>query len=100
MARYLQNLSGVLFYVLGISFFAAYLLELNQVITWGFWWMKVADVPLALVAIIYGGTSTYLSIRPNDNKPAIGIAWTIGIVLTCVLVAVVVMNFWNILPVT
>ena len=93
MIQYLQRLTGFLFYVLGGSFFIAYMLQFNQVSPWAGWWLKVADLPLALSGVIFGGTSLYLSVKPKDgdSKPLYII---IGIPLVIIFSTLLVMNFW------
>lgn len=96
MVRYVHTLSAVFFYALGISFFVAYLIGNQGISDWGYWWLRIADLPLALSAMVYGGTSLYLSIRPGDN-PSKALGWSIGIILLCAFVFVAVLNFWGLL---
>lgn len=96
MATHLHKLSAILFYVLGASFFVAYLLYRNDIGTFGGWWLNVADLPLALAAVIYGGSSLYLSVTPKE-KTSKTVAIVIGIPLTALFVWLVVLNFWEIL---
>ena len=90
---YLKKLSGILFYLLGGSFFFAYMLQYNEITPLGIWWLKVADLPLILVSVIYGGTSLYLSVKPKEgeSKPLFII---IGIPLIIVFSTLLMMNFW------
>jgi len=93
MISYLHRLSGILFYLLGGTFFLAFMLQYNQVGIFGGWWMKVADLPLALVGILYGGTSLYLSVKPKDGQST-ALKFIIGIPLLLLFIGLVVMNFW------
>ena len=93
MIQYLKRLSAFLFYVLGGSFFIAYMLQYNQISPWAGWWMKVADLPLALVGVLFGGTSLYLSVKPK-GKESKGLYITIGIPLVIIFSTLLVMNFW------
>lgn len=96
MTEYLQKLSGFLFYLLGTSFFLAYLLFYNQFGDAWAWWLKIADLPLALTGVIYGGTSLYLSVRPREHgsKP---LAFIIAIPLTLLFLMLLGMNFWEVI---
>lgn len=93
MITYLKQLSGVLFYLLGGSFFVAYLLMYNQLSPLGSWWLKVADLPLAFVGMLYGGTSLYLSVKPK-NQHSLALFYTIGIPLVAIFSTLLVLNFW------
>jgi hypothetical protein len=95
--RYLHALSSFFFYTLGVSFFVAYLLFRS-----GIWpvasalWLQVADLPFALCAILYGGLSFYLSLRPEGGSKAL--AWGVAIPLALVFCFLVVLNFWGAWP--
>lgn len=93
MISYLHRLTGFLFYLLGGTFFLAFMLQYNQVGTFGGWWLKVADLPLALVAILYGGTSLYLSVKPKNGE-SLTLKIIIGIPLFVLFIGLVIMNFW------
>ncbi|MFH0851841.1 MAG: hypothetical protein V1876_03780, partial [Candidatus Peregrinibacteria bacterium] len=93
----LHRLSAILFYLLAGSFFVSYLLLRNEIgLPWSEWWLKVADLPLALVAVLYGGTSLYRSVKRSE-----GISWPllilIGIPLLAFFTFLVALNFWNVL---
>ena len=91
---YLHRLTAVLFYLFAGSFFAAYLLFYNGIGgAFPKWWLMIGDLPLALVAIIYGGTSLYLSVKPKNGDSG-SLLMTIFIPLTMIFSALVVMNFW------
>jgi hypothetical protein len=97
MSRTLQRLSAILFYLLAGSFFLGYLLARNSVfLPWSEWWLKVADLPLVLVAILYGGSSLYTSVHRKEH-----ISWLllvcITIPLSLLFIALVILNFWDIL---
>ena len=96
MVQYLQKLSGFLFYLLGGSFFLAYLLYYNELAVWGSWWMKIADLPLALAGMLFGGTSLYLSVKPKDSESK-SLLMIIGIPLLALFSTLLVMNFWPML---
>lgn len=93
MPRFLHQLSAIAFYVLGLSFFVAYALLRRQVgDTWPAWWMQVAELPLALSALLYGGLSVYLSVRGRQGT-AWPLAILIGLPLATFFALLVAMNF-------
>jgi len=69
------------------------MLQYNEVTPWGGWWLRVADMPLVLVGVLYGGTSLYMSVKPKDgdSKP---LYIVIGIPLVMVFSTLLLMNFW------
>lgn len=95
MTQYVHKLSAILFYTLGSSFFLAYLLAQKGIVN-GYYWLKIADLPLAAVAMVYGGTSLYLSLKP-DGTPGKALGWTIGFILLLTFIFVSVLNFWELL---
>lgn len=64
MLRFLRQLSGACFYLLGASFFGAYVLLHNSL-----WvpqmsaWLQLMDWPLIASAVVYGGLCVYLSLH-------------------------------------
>jgi len=96
MTEHVKSTAGFFFYLLGISFFSAYLLAFNKVGgVWPRWWMDIADLPLALTACVYGGISLYLSILQPDKHSKIA-AGVIGIALLAVLLFFIALNFWDV----
>src|SRR5437868_5978565 len=98
MSRFLQQLSGFFFYLLGASFIVAYLLLRNAL-----WpnlssvWLQAADLPFALCALLYGGLSLYLSLAiPGRSSKTL--AWLIGLPLLLFFLLLVVLNFWGVWP--
>ena len=97
MTKSLHQLSGIFFYVLGTTFFVAYLLLRNDVVApWPVWWLRIADLPLVLVAMFYGGTSLYLSVKPAEG-PARLQPLAIAVPLGLLFGLLVVLNFWEII---
>ncbi len=95
MLRLLHHLSGFFFYLLGTSFFVAWVLIRNLLwIRESATWMQIADLPLAFSALVYGGLSLYLSLL-RDGKPPRGLEWMIAVPLGVIFVAILVMNFWT-----
>lgn len=93
MLRSLQRFSGFFFYLLGSSFFVAFILLRNKL-----WmndaavWMQVADLPLSFSAVVYGGSSLYISLRSDDSKI---LPWLIGVPLAIFFGLILTMNFWQ-----
>ena len=97
MTQYLNKLSAVLFYVLGTSFFVAYLLSVKDSMEpLVSMWLRIGDLPLAVVAMLYGGTSLYLSVKPAD-KFSRGLAITIAVPLIALFIFLFMLNFWEVL---
>ncbi|MDD4287169.1 MAG: hypothetical protein PHO20_01880 [Candidatus Peribacteraceae bacterium] len=97
MSSSLHRISAILFYLLAGSFFVSYLLLRNSIgLPWSQWWMNVADLPLALVAVLYGGTSLYRSVKRTEgvSKPLLIV---IGVPLLAFFILLIVLNFWSIL---
>ena len=71
----------------------SFMLHYNQIGSFGGWWLKVADLPLALVGILYGGSSLYLSVKPKDTNSKTLMA-IISLPLVVLFLSFIVMNFW------
>ncbi len=97
MTSYLHKLSGILFYIFGTFFFVAYLFLRNEIIpAWAKWWLNAMDLPMAVISILYGGISLYLSLkRPESTSKGLAIA--IAVPLVALFTLIVVLNFWDIL---
>ncbi len=94
----MQKLTGTLFYILGGSFFLAYLLMYQAIAPLGQWWLNVADLPLILVGLLYGGCSLYLSVKPRGSESK-SLFVTIGIPLAAIFSTLLLMNFWELFTV-
>ena len=95
--KFLHSISATLFYLLGISFFGSYLLQRNLLGgLWPKWWMEVADLPLILIAGLFGGTSLYLSLTKGEKRSIIAMIF-IGIPLIALFLFFVALNFWEVL---
>ena len=91
----LQRIAGFFFFLLGASFFVAYVLLRNNLYADdAAWWMQVADLPLALSAIVYGGTSFIMSMK-SPHRTSRALPWLIGIPLGLVFTGILIMNFWK-----
>lgn len=88
MLRYLHTLSAVLFYVLGATFFGAYILMHNDIAADGARaWLQSGDMPLLLSGLLYGGLSVYDSIQDASSSKAVmlGILIPLGILFLLLL---------------
>lgn len=95
MLKFFQQLSAACFYLLGVTFFLAFLFLQNEVqMIWSAWWMQVADLPLLVSAVTYGATSFLLSVKGRKISPIL----TIIVALLCVLFlgAAITLNFWGV----
>ncbi len=95
MPRFLHQLSAFFFYLLGLSFFVAYVLMHNAIEPRLMaFWLQSADLPFALCALLYGGLSLYRSVR-NPDHPSRALGWVIALPLGGLFVVLVWMNFWG-----
>jgi hypothetical protein len=93
MLRLLHQLAAFFFYILGLTFFAAYLLLRHGLGgMWPAWWLQVADLPLALCAILYGGMSMHASLA-GVKHPRV-LAGIISIPLIAVFLLLLFVNFF------
>ena len=96
MWQTLRTCSAFSFYVLGGSFFLAALFMRNDVGGGdAAIWLQIADLPLALSALMFGGTSLYASLRPE--RPSRTLAWGIGVPLGLLFLFLVFLNFYEVL---
>ena len=94
MLHFLRSLSAFFFYLLGITFFVAYVMLRNSAGgTWPAYWVQVAALPLALCAVLYAGLSLYLSLHSGE-KHSKALMAGIGIPLLAFFLLIVVLNFW------
>ena len=94
MLPFLHRLSAILFYVLGSSFFLAYIFLRNSILgVWPAVWLQVADLPLIFVGLFYGGLSLYRSIE-RPESPSRALPWVIGVPLIVTFITLAVCNFW------
>ncbi len=95
MTRYLHTLSAVLFYILGSTFFIAYILQINKIaVEPSVLWLQKGILPLLCVALLYGGTSVYLSVT-SEHKPSRALAITITIPLIIIFLIFMFLKFWH-----
>jgi hypothetical protein len=95
MFKTLHSLSAVLFYLLGLSFFGAYILLRNKIGgAWPGWWLQVADLPILIAGATYGGMSMYRSLA-SEHRPSRALAVTIALPLIALLLFLALLNFWG-----
>lgn len=95
MLMFLHQLSGIVFYILGLSFFVAWVMMKNAIAPVpAAVWMQIGDLPLAFSAIVYGGLSLYRSVRPASGSVPTMLPWIIGVPLAVFFALLLVINFW------
>lgn len=93
MLQFLHQLSAWVFYVLGTSFFAAYLgVRQNVVAPLSLWWLNVLDLPLLISGLLYGASSVILSITDHD-RPSVTATVSVLLPAALILLAVLILNF-------
>ncbi|TSC59176.1 MAG: hypothetical protein Greene041619_12 [Candidatus Peregrinibacteria bacterium Greene0416_19] len=93
MPRFLHQLSGILFYVIGATFFLSYVLMRNDILLpWSAWWLQAARLPFMLVAMMFGGFSVYLSLAAGRSHSRF-LATMIAAPLVVFLLFLIVVNF-------
>jgi len=60
--------------------------------------MEVADLPLILVAGLFGGTSLYISLTKGEKRSIIAMV-IIGLPLIAMFLFFVALNFWNVIQI-
>ncbi len=94
MLHTLHRLSAFFFYLLGATFFlAAVLLKRGALGVWPAWWLQIADLPLALCALLYAGISLYESLR-SKKEHSWSLAVGIGAPFAAFFFLLLVLNFW------
>lgn len=94
----LHRLSAWLFYLLGGSFFVAYMLQQNNIaIPWPEYWLRIADLPLLMAALTYGGTSLYRSVRDPKKDQSPVLASIIIVPVATLMILFIILNFWPLL---
>ncbi len=97
MSLTLKNISGFCFYLFGITLFASYVMFTNDIYAReSAWWLQRIDLPFALSAFVYGGTSLYLSLAPK-NKTSKALAWAITAILGTFFTIILTLIFWGVL---
>jgi len=98
MLSFLHHLSGFFFYSIGLSFFLTYVLFRNNVGgTFPEWWLQIGDLPMLLVAILYGGLSLTFSFRTSKSVPR-SFLFVIMLPLLSLFVLFTILNFWGVVP--
>lgn len=93
MLAYIHAVSAVLFYALGATLFAAYLLVRHKLgADLPLKWLSYMDLPSLLVGLLYGGLSIYRSLR-DDTSISVILLIAIGMPVALVFVAFFILNF-------
>ncbi len=95
MSRYLHTLSAVLFYVVAGSFFVCYVMVRNELGgDWPVLWLKIGDLPLLLLGLLYGGLSIYRSLTDTHSS---GLLVAILVPLAALFALGAIANFWPVI---
>ncbi len=79
----LHDISAFYFFVLAFAYVIAALAFRNDYMgAYAILFMRVFDIPLALVSLIYGGTSLHLQLSENETRP--DAPWNLVILITCI----------------
>lgn len=90
MLRYLHSLSAALFYLVAGSFFVAYLLLHNGMVTrLAAQYLYVGQVPILIVSLLYGGLSVYRSLQGET-----GASRTLAIIIAFPLALIFLLFFF------
>lgn len=94
MIRYLHQLSAALFYLLGLTFFAAYVVYRNGLGTeLPLRLLTEGELPLLACAMLYGATSVILSVDETGSSKSLRLG--VGIPMVILFLAFMALNFWN-----
>jgi hypothetical protein len=92
--RYLHQLSAALFYLLGLTFFAAYVVYRNGLGTeMPLRLLTEGELPFLACAMLYGATSVILSVDETGSSKSLRLG--VGIPMFVIFVAFVILNFWS-----
>ena len=58
------------------------------------WWLRIADLPLLLTGMLYGGLSVYQSLHTKDH-PSHPLLFFLGLPLLALFLFFVILNFWG-----
>ena len=58
------------------------------------WWMRIVDLPLLMIGMLYGGLSVYQSLRAKDH-PIHPFIFFLGLPLIALFLFFVILNFWG-----
>ena len=93
MLRTLHSVAAVAFFLLAGSFFVAALCLQNAVEPLlAAWWMQVADLPLLVSALVYGGSALYFGLKKPGSSPGV-LGWILLLLLAAVFIFFAVLNF-------
>ena len=94
MQRFLHTLSAICFYVLGSSFFLAYILARNDVAQGtALRWLQIGDMPLLLSGLLYGGLSIHRSLQDKAGNTSRLLILAIAFPAVVLFLVLATMNF-------
>ena len=94
---FFHRYSAIVFFVLGLTFACAYVLFRNEIgAAWPLWWLQVADLPLLLAGLTYGGISIERSLR-SPSSPSRLLPYVIFIPIGLLFLSFTALNFWPLL---
>ncbi len=89
----LHEVSAIYFFILGFIYIVAALAFRNELGgAWPIFFMKIFDIPFALISLLYGGTALYLELNENQETAS---PWSVVVIAACILLfgLVVFVNF-------
>ena len=89
----LHDVSALYFFVLGFVYVLLALVFRNGFFVDGaLLWMRILDIPFALISLLYGGSTLYLQLNEEEETVS---PWSVIIVAACILLfgLVVFVNF-------
>ncbi|MFH1012258.1 MAG: hypothetical protein V1760_00735 [Candidatus Peregrinibacteria bacterium] len=92
-SKNIHEVSAIFFFILAFSYVIAALAFRNDLmVPWATLFMRILDIPFALVALLYGGSTLYLQLNEGEENAT---PWSIIIIATCILLfgLVVFVNF-------
>lgn len=98
MPPVIRKTAMVCFYLLGASFFVAYMLWRNKLLGGlPLLWMQIADLPLLLCGLIFGAASILKGLGEREGVMSL-IGWCLAAPLTLLFLGFVLLTFWDVLP--
>ncbi len=94
MLRFLHQLSGVFFTILGLAFFGVEVLSMQGMwIPWSQVLLTTLPLPLAAVGLLYGGLSVTLGVTDRE-RPLSPVSIIIGVVCILLFAVFAVLRLW------
>lgn len=94
MERFVHTLSAYCFYILGSTFFVAYILARNGIAEVGMMrWLQIGDMPLLFAGLLYGGLSIHRSMQGDAGNASRLLILGITFPALAIFAAIAFMNF-------